>query len=172
MFIGAMIVLNLLAIGVEIDWGYRLTTEEAETFTSMEKLNKRMGWYVLENFFLLVFLFEACVRLQVHRCNYFWDAWNWIDLVIVSLSIIDSWVLTFMQSGGGFEARAFFGIKIIRMLRLLRFVRLLRMFQDLWLIVQGLLASLRTLVWVIVLLLFIIYIFGVFCTIQIGQSDG
>ena len=105
------------------------------------------------------------------RHNYFCDPWNWIDLSIVSLSVLDSWVWTFVQSGGGFEARAFFGIKIIRMLRLLRFVRLLRMFESLWLVVQGLLASIRTIVWVMALLFVIVYIFAVFTTIQIGQSD-
>merc|ERR1719359_673114 len=56
------------------------------------------------------------------------------------------------------------------MLRLVRFVRLLKMFQELWLIVSGLLNSMRTLGWVALLLTMFIYVPAIYLTVAIGQN--
>merc|ERR1719265_2622275 len=49
-------------------------------------------------------------------------------------------------------------------------IRLLRAFKQLWLIVKGLLASVKTIFWAFLLLVMIYYVFGIFFTQMIGSN--
>merc|ERR1719426_71960 len=66
-------------------------------------------------------------------------------------------------------------MSILRMLRLLRLARLLRvfrMFKELWLIVAGLTAAVRTLFWASLFLFLVIFMFAVFATQMIGHPTN
>ena len=54
---------------------------------------------------------------------------------------------------------------------LVRLVKLLRQFKELYLLVNGMLEQAKTLVWVQVLLLIILYVAGIIFTILIGQNS-
>merc|ERR1719217_1631873 len=71
-----------------------------------------------------------------------------------------------MESGLGI----FGTLRVVRMFRLVRLIRLLKMFKELWLVVNGLMESLKTLGWVSILLLLFLYIMAIFTTMQIGQA--
>lgn len=68
--------------------------------------------------------------------------------------------------------RALTCLRVIRMLRLVRFVRMLRMFRELWLIVNGLVNSMKTLGWVGLLLVCFLYVCAIFLTTQVGQNHN
>lgn len=62
---------------------------------------------------------------------------------------------------------------ILRMLRLCRFVRMLRLlkiFKELWLIVKGLIDSLRTILWASLLIVVFTYSFAIFTTQAVGHN--
>merc|ERR1719456_486542 len=59
-------------------------------------------------------------------------------------------------------------LRMLRVLRVVRMVRLLRIFKELWLIVKGILESTKTIAWVSLLLLMILYVCAIFFTQMIG----
>ncbi|KAF4677932.1 hypothetical protein FOL47_008036 [Perkinsus chesapeaki] len=157
MFIAAAICINAIVVGIEIDQG-NLTAD----------IGYRFGWYAIENIFVLIFTCELVARLRRYRRVYFRDPWNCLDFVIISLGIVETWLLA--PIGSAANLRMLTTLRVVRLLRLGRLVHLLRSFKELWLIINGLLDSLKTLGWVSLLLLLVLYVCGIFTTIQIGQD--
>jgi voltage-gated sodium channel len=157
--IGCVIFLNAILMGVELDSSDREVTE----------ISDRLFWYVIEILFALVFLAELCARVYVHHFAFFKTAMNCFDALLVALTILDTFILSPMSSGG--SVRVVGALRVIRMMRLVRLVRLLPRFKELWLIVNGLAHSLKTLAWVSLLLSVTLYFFAIFATQQIGQND-
>ncbi|KAF4691758.1 hypothetical protein FOZ60_014908 [Perkinsus olseni] len=124
-FIAAIICVNVIVIGLEIDLG---------DFTA--NIEDRLGWYAVENVFLLIFTFEMVARMRHHGRYYFRDPWNTLDCIIVTLGIIETWFLAPIGSASNF--RMLTSLRVIRLLRLGRLVHLLRSFKELWLIIMGL----------------------------------
>ncbi|KAF4718719.1 hypothetical protein FOZ63_000099 [Perkinsus olseni] len=88
----------------------------------------------------------------------------------VWLAVVDTWILPLVSECAASDVRALTALRVVRMLRLVRFVRLLRMFKELWLIVEGLVHSVRTLAWVAVFLVCLIYVCAIFLTMQVGHN--
>ncbi len=105
-------------------------------------------------FILGIFVIELGIKLYAFRWEFFKDAWNIFDLIIVIFSLIS---LT-----GGFS--------IIRTLRILRTLRLLRKLKKLRLIIDSLLQAIPSIAWVAVLLSLVFYIFGVIGTNLFGTE--
>ena len=120
------------------------------------KLQDRLEWYLIEvsgrppersiapplsvclqNCFLLVYVFEMCSRLYYERMRYFHDGWKLLDFILVTLAVLDTWVMETVravnssQEGGKVNLRLLSTLRIARMLRLVRLVRLLRVFKEL-----------------------------------------
>jgi voltage-gated sodium channel len=153
--IGAAVIVNAIIIGVEVDHGRG------------DLLEDRMMYFILDAFFSLGFFLEMLVRQSQLGWDYFLDPWNVFDYVLVVLSCVD--LAVSISNEGSMAA-----VRIIRLLRLLRIVRNIRgirMFRELWMIIQGLLDSLRTLGWVGALLIMIVYCVAVVVTSVIGHSD-
>jgi hypothetical protein len=96
------------------------------------------------------------------------DASNLMDFFLIAIAVLDAILAWFGTTGLGVLSI----LRVLRMLRLVRFVRLLKMFQELWLIVSGLLNSMRTLGWVALLLGMFIYVPAIYLTVQIGQNPA
>lgn len=62
-------------------------------------------------------------------------------------------------------------LRFVRLLRLVRLVRLFRIFKELWLVANGLINAMKTLLWVCIMILIVCYIGGIFTTLQIGHND-
>lgn len=169
MMIGVVIFVNMIFIGLEQDLGYKFSAEDDKTLSPIQRIEKRLFWYVMENLFCIIFLIEMLMRMYVHRWKYFHDSWNVLDFILVSTAVIDTYILSFI--GGSGKVRMLTSLRVVRMLRLVRFVRMLRMFKELWLIVNGLLNSMKTLGWVGLLLCCLLYVFAIFLTNQVGQND-
>merc|ERR1719335_145143 len=115
----------------------------------------------------MVFFAEMLVRQWQLGWDYFLDPWNVFDYVLVVLNCVD--LAVSLSDEGSMAA-----VRIIRLLRLLRIVRNIRgirMFRELWMIIQGLLDSLRTMCWVALLLFMIVYCVSVCLTTTVGHSD-
>lgn len=162
--VGVVIIVNALLIGMEID------SFDGES----RAIGDRIVWYALENIFCLLFLFELLGRLYFHHMAYFYSDgvphfMNIMDFFLVAMSILDTWILT--PLAGGSSLRVLMALRVCRIARLVRLIRLINMFKELWLIVHGLIQSMRTLGWVCVLLVVTAYTFGIFATQQIGQKN-
>jgi voltage-gated sodium channel len=169
MMIGVVIFVNMICIGLEQDIGYKFTEEDNQNMSPVTRIQKRLTWYVMENLFCVIFLVEMLMRMKLHRWKYFNDSWNCLDFCLVMSALVDTYILSFVGSGG--KVRMLTALRVVRMLRLVRFVRMLRMFKELWLIVNGLLNSMKTLGWVGLILCCLLYVFAIFLTNQVGQND-
>eukprot|EP00451_Oxyrrhis_marina_P024937 CAMPEP_0204345394 /NCGR_PEP_ID=MMETSP0469-20131031/26363_1 /ASSEMBLY_ACC=CAM_ASM_000384 /TAXON_ID=2969 /ORGANISM="Oxyrrhis marina" /LENGTH=431 /DNA_ID=CAMNT_0051330829 /DNA_START=22 /DNA_END=1314 /DNA_ORIENTATION=+ len=154
--VAGVIVANLVLMGVETD-------NEVE-----EGSATRIFFYVLEVTFNAVYVFEIIARVHCKGWTYFCDAANLGDVVIVLLSGADAFVLTPMGTEGPFSSMA--SLRVLRLFRLVRLFKLMTMFRELWLLMLGLIRSLRTLSWVGILCLIVLYVAGIFATLLIGQD--
>lgn len=152
--IGVAVIANAVQLGVEVDYP-----------------DHRSTYAVLEHMFTGIFSLEMIFKLVELRVGYFKDPWNLVDFILVWLSIVDIWILTLISgTGDGPDLRIFSMLRILRILRLLRAVRLFKVFRELWRIVKGILNSLRAVSWTAMLLIFLLYICGVFCCVVVGKN--
>mmetsp|Transcript_113085 Transcript_113085/g.326726 ORF Transcript_113085/g.326726 Transcript_113085/m.326726 type:complete len:727 (-) Transcript_113085:49-2229(-) len=149
-----LILLNAASIGLESDW-------------SLRHLGEPMPMYMeaFETFFAIAFSVELVLRIGadgrgfLHRENMNL-AWNIFDIFVV----ITCWCEKFVGfvTAGGADVSVLRVLQIFRLVRILRIIRVMRFFKELRLMVQGIAASLKPLVWCIVLLCLVMFTFGVF----------
>lgn len=159
-FIALCVVLNAVQLGMELDY------EEY-----------KYVYNYLDHIFTGFFTIEMLIKLKELKHRYFCEGWNLLDFFLVMLSILDVWALplvfTLLFTGGSGQQdlRMFSVLRILRVLRVIRAVRLLRVFQELWKIVRGIMDSVRTIFWASLLLIFLLYICGIFCCAMIGKNE-
>eukprot|EP00441_Pelagodinium_beii_P018878 CAMPEP_0197655808 /NCGR_PEP_ID=MMETSP1338-20131121/39679_1 /TAXON_ID=43686 ORGANISM="Pelagodinium beii, Strain RCC1491" /NCGR_SAMPLE_ID=MMETSP1338 /ASSEMBLY_ACC=CAM_ASM_000754 /LENGTH=495 /DNA_ID=CAMNT_0043231527 /DNA_START=62 /DNA_END=1547 /DNA_ORIENTATION=+ len=146
--------LNIFIIGLEQD-----VDPNGESFV----------WFLFEAFFACLFLGELIIRYMAARDTFFKDGWNIADLLLVVGSIVDCFVLN--PAGLGGQIRFFTVIRALRVIRLVRLVRMFTAFRELWLLVGGLINSVKALSWVGCIIFMLIYVCGIICTAEIGQND-
>eukprot|EP00400_MALV-I_sp_L67-5_P000018 gene18-393_t len=156
--IGLAIILNAIFIGLETDLGPTDT-----------EIDKRFTWYVIEFVFTLIFFVEMILRQYYHGLDYFKSSWNLLDFSLVVIAVLETWILAPMGLAG--QLRMLTALRVVRMLRLVRLIRLLHVFKELWLIVNGLIESMKTLMWVSCLLTLFLYVCAIFMTMQVGQNS-
>lgn len=124
-------------------------------------------WW-LNQVFLAVFILEASLRL------YFLGAkralsqrWVQFDLIIITIGIVDQWIVPQFETDGGV---AFISVlRVLRLFRLLKLIRLVSFFQELWLLVFGMIQTAQTIFWTVVFLGLLLYLGGVYLTQTIGD---
>ena len=140
LFFGTFVILNGLMMGYTTD-----LSEEAVNDPVLKDI---------EAAFLVVFITELLIRViargVVKSCK---DPWTSFDVVVISISVIDNYVLT--GEGGGSSMSI---LRIIRLLRLARLIRLLRLLKELWLLVMSIVEAMKTLVWAVLMLVVVMYI--------------
>lgn len=142
---GLVVLVNAIAMGVRIDC----------------QCGSDLLWQVLDNIFLIAFIIEFCLRAAISGIRHFGimllsDSWIQFDFLVVCLSIVDTWVLGGVGSGGVYTLA-----RLYRLLKLVKMVRVLRAFRQLAMLVEGILSSLQTLFWAVLLLGMTIFILSV-----------
>ncbi|CAJ1341465.1 unnamed protein product [Effrenium voratum] len=163
----AFIVANSLTMGIQADWMVTHIGEDAP-----------MVFDIFENMFAVVFTCELVMRIFVYNVNFFRMAdwkWNIFDTLVVGLQLFDIITTLTIQAGSNNQAGANFNfmrlVRLMRLLRILRLMRVLRFVQELRSMVMSIAASLRSLMWTIVLLAFLMYGVGV-CLTQMVADRG
>ena len=103
---------------------------------------------LLENLILAFFCIELSIRIlaETKPINYFKDPWNLFDFIIVVICFIP------------FKDKA---IYVLRLIRVLRTFRLFRAFPNLRPVVNGLISSISSVIFVAMLLGVVVYIYAV-----------
>lgn len=83
--------------------------------------------------YFFVFLFEAFIKILAFRKHYFYDKWNWFDLIILVITTVDVvvdvfWPKDCSTAGQQFSAS---GLKTIKVLKVLRVSRMIKLFKGL-----------------------------------------
>eukprot|EP00931_Biecheleriopsis_adriatica_P053393 TRINITY_DN31230_c0_g1_i1.p1 TRINITY_DN31230_c0_g1~~TRINITY_DN31230_c0_g1_i1.p1 ORF type:complete len:488 (-),score=48.74 TRINITY_DN31230_c0_g1_i1:76-1539(-) len=154
-FIGVIIILNTVVVGIEVD------------YSRGSRIEDKVEFFLAEILFGFVFAFETATRVHRDGWTYFEDAWNLFDYCLVVLSISDIFIATANTPSviGGKSLR------VLRFLRVVRSIRGLKAVSGLWIIIQGLLDSWRTVFWVFCICVVLIYCCAVALTTVCGQ-DG
>lgn len=151
------VVLNAFLIGLEQEFSDHDTG-----------IGKRFLWYMIELLFAFMFLGEMIARIASLQISFFTDFWNLADLVIVIGAVIDA--LVFAPANINGKLRLLTTLRILRCVRLVRLVRMFPVFRELWLLVGGLVNSVKALAWVCLILFLVMYSCGVVVTTLIGQN--
>jgi len=147
-YIGTMIMLNALVMGIETDH------------------DMGMVGLVLEHIFTATWTVEMVIRIATLKPRgYFTDPWYLLDFCLAWMSILDAWILP-----GGSSLKMLSVLRILRMLRMLRLVKFLKLFKELWLLVHGLVKAVSVLSWVMVLIIIVVYVAALFMTSVVGHE--
>lgn len=146
---------------------------------------EQLEFSVMNHFFCAYFFLEWLMRFGAFRrkLNGLRDAWFCFDGFMAILMVLETWlmpvVMLIVHHGQGGGNSSLGGGSILRLLRLarltrlLRMVRLLRAMPELLVLVKGVVAALRSVVFTLLLLLVMIYIFSiVFVQVSKGTQLG
>jgi len=161
-FMGALIILNFIAILVEVEWkGYDLAYELGYRVNDAGWSDAQQRFNIVEKVFNAFYLFELILRLIVLRKDFFREVFDVCDGIIVVVCSVDSFILDPLMSEGSssnFVAMARM-IRILRALRVFRFLRVLRLMSSLSalrVLLKTITMSIDSLVWSMAVVGFII----------------
>jgi hypothetical protein len=160
----AVISLNAVYIAVDTDWN----KPEPLTATDTNSLTDS-SWFFqfMEHAFCVYFTFEIVIRFLAFKkkSNCRKDAWFVFDSFLVTLMVLETWVLLFVGliTGGGGE-NPLGNASILRLFRLLRLSRLMRMLRslpELMILIKGMVAAMKSVFYVMCLLMILTYVFAI-----------
>jgi len=155
--VALLLVINSVLTGVEVD------NSRGDSFED------RSAFFALDALFLVAFCAEMLSRLHQLGWDYFEDPWNIFDYALIILNCADFVFSVNKDGAAGLKLAS--TLRALRLLRIVRAIRGLKMFNSLWLLIQGLLDSLKAMFWVSVLLIVAIYCIGVGLTILAGHDE-
>eukprot|EP00929_Paragymnodinium_shiwhaense_P104310 TRINITY_DN68632_c0_g1_i1.p1 TRINITY_DN68632_c0_g1~~TRINITY_DN68632_c0_g1_i1.p1 ORF type:complete len:588 (+),score=102.98 TRINITY_DN68632_c0_g1_i1:93-1856(+) len=152
-FVMMLVVVNAIWIGLELD----LRKPHAEGITL---------WVVAEQMFCVLFTGELVVRLCACQSKRYLllDGWFLFDLLLVSIMLIETWLLPLLSSLGIGSIGVLGNASVLRLLRLVRITRmakLMRFMPELVIMVKGMTTGLRSVIATCFMLGFNIYVFAI-----------
>lgn len=168
--VGVVILLNCATIGIEVNDTVQHVSDELmkvawvgeQLFTAFFLIE-----FLLRLFFLGWKIFVPCVASVLpvgEQVQNFMDA-----LLVWGTGVFLSWILPLSTGSGAGLFRVFTALRAFRLLRLVRVVRKLPAFNEVYLLIRGLSASMRTLFWTVVVVCLITYIFSIFGVVLISS---
>ncbi|CAE7865029.1 SCN2A [Symbiodinium microadriaticum] len=157
-----------------------LYTTDLEMRNIDQPLNTDSNIYLIELVLASFYVVELLLKLMVHKIYFFWNAemaWNWFDFFLVVFSIIENLlvydllpVAAAAASNDGAEAAdgssSSVNLGFLRLIRLCKIVKILRVFRtlkffsELRLMLDCVLGSLINAMWCVIMLVFVMYVFG------------
>eukprot|EP00747_Dinoflagellata_sp_TGD_P096135 gnl/TRDRNA2_/TRDRNA2_166737_c1_seq3.p1 gnl/TRDRNA2_/TRDRNA2_166737_c1~~gnl/TRDRNA2_/TRDRNA2_166737_c1_seq3.p1 ORF type:complete len:657 (+),score=112.12 gnl/TRDRNA2_/TRDRNA2_166737_c1_seq3:50-1972(+) len=157
-FITVSVMLNVILIGVQVEYGAQHRTLEVPS-----------AFTIFEAMFCVIFSAELFLKWVVYGWRFFFAApgysWNLFDLVVVTMQVAES---TMALLGTAYELPMNFSfmriLRVLRVVRILRAVRLLRFISELRALVISITSSVKPLFWSMTFLCLLIYVFSVVLT--------
>lgn len=157
--ISFLILLNAISIGAQ-------TNAQLSRSDTTDKI-----FEVVDKIFYVIFLTELTMRFAAYGLTFFtskeWQ-WNFFDAGIVGLQTFETISSAVISDDSNTQGSSFSFLRIMRILRLariFRIVRLLRFVQELRTMVSSIASSMKSLVWTLVLIIFLMYVSGI-CVCQ------
>lgn len=162
--IGFLIMINAVLMGLELDQ-HELAEPSPVKLSFLTTPHIPQGIFDAFEFgFFIIFALELIMRFVVHRCAMLREFSTYIDCAalapIVLLFVFD------VESSKQLTL-----LRIFRLLKLCRISRLIRLSRELSVLVRSIASSLRSLLWIGVLLLIVVYCAAITCTMLIGHDE-
>lgn len=123
---------------------------------------------ILEHVFTFLFTVELTLRAIVFNWTFWVDQENHLDIFLVILSVLNSWIL----GPAGIEADFLRKASVLRILRLVRIAKSFRrQFKEMWQLLQGIVDSFETLVWTYVMMNIVLYFFAIMATVVFAKME-
>eukprot|EP00435_Cladocopium_sp_Y103_P026760 s1698_g6.t1 len=142
LLIGVMLCVNTIVIGIETDYSRGRKLEEPGWSGHQD----RLVFFIIETLFAVTFFSEVIVRMHHHGWEYAIDPWNIFDYCLVVFGWTDVLVSVTDTGSGGLRLAS--SLRLFRLLRVVRSIRGIKVLAGLWVVIQGLLDSYRTVLWV------------------------
>lgn len=168
MIIGFCIVLNALVMALEIEYtGLRFKKQELDECDGCGRVPLVEDMFlVLENMFTAIFFVELVVRLKMEGYRYLCLLPNFMDSMIVLVSIVDSWVLAPLGDDSMGNVAVLRLMRLLRLAKVLRVVRVMKAFTSLRVLVRAVANSVGALAWSMTLL-FVLELIGAIFLAQV-----
>eukprot|EP00929_Paragymnodinium_shiwhaense_P013513 TRINITY_DN121362_c0_g1_i1.p1 TRINITY_DN121362_c0_g1~~TRINITY_DN121362_c0_g1_i1.p1 ORF type:complete len:517 (-),score=44.25 TRINITY_DN121362_c0_g1_i1:278-1828(-) len=159
LLIGLVIALNALYLAYETDYALTSPVDEPNP----------MWMVVMGKFFTGVFVFELVFRMCGGLRQFFCtgNTWNYFDFIVVTLTVAEEFldgVATMSNMRMARIVRLTRTIKILHMLRIIRVISALRM------IMFSLIGTLRQVFWSFLLIILLIFVFGIIFGQVVGNA--
>lgn len=157
----SLIIINTLVVGLQVEASAH---GHKETF-----------WDNVEFCNGAAFSVEVIIRMFALGGRFFWDPdkdhlWNYLDITMVMMNFVEVVIDISGAAGNSLQNLLVMRLaRLVRIIRVVRVVRLLRFLRPLRLLVHSIFGTLKTLVWVVLLLVAIIYAFSVVFTQAIAE---
>lgn len=154
---------NVIFVGIQV---------EGSAINHGDTSDKDTAMVGLQIFFCFFFICELLTRMAAEGRKFFRSTdcgWNMFDLFVVCATIVDTSMIVAALAAGDGQAkmssfsmlRTFRIMRIIRVVRVIRVIRLISFFRELRMMCTSILSCFTSLLWVLVVLLFMFYIVGV-----------
>jgi len=150
-------------IGIEIDWD--MQNAGSSTLLVFEVFNIS---------FIIIFTVELALRMANERCSFFARTskkigWNVFDTLLVVSALGELILSKVLASSPDMSVMRVF--RTMRLVRGFRIIRVLSFFKDLRVMLAGIVYSLHSLVWAVLLLACMMYLFAV-CVLQFAADEA
>lgn len=121
---------------------------------------------IIEHSFTAFFSIELVLRAIVFNWTFWFDTENHLDIFLVAMSVLNTWILKPANIEADFLRKA----TVLRILRLIRIAKNFKsQFKEMWQLLRGLRDSLETLVWTYVMVNIVLYFFAILATVLFGK---
>ncbi|CAK0888860.1 unnamed protein product, partial [Prorocentrum cordatum] len=173
LFFCMVIVANAAWIGLEVN--YQAGVQEGQRCRRCQS----QAFLAVGHAFTALFAVELSIRLGAEGLRFFHGRssnafWNYFDTAIVAISLFEVFLeVASLLDGGGTDWANLRVLRIMRITRLLRVIRVTRIFRyvrALRTLVYSIACTLKSLFWASVLLMLIMYVFGILFTSAASAS--
>mmetsp|Transcript_78570 Transcript_78570/g.254018 ORF Transcript_78570/g.254018 Transcript_78570/m.254018 type:complete len:682 (+) Transcript_78570:127-2172(+) len=156
-----LIIGNTIFIGVQVEDAASSLHQPPYTYTEPQYIT------VLEMMFFIIFLLEWMFRVAAYGRRFCITdgGWNLFDTFIVSIMVLEQLDRLLTTTGMPFgQVASLRMLRSVRVVRVIRMVRAMKFLSGLRVLLQTVLAALRSMVWTCVVVVTVLYMFGVMFT--------
>jgi len=170
--IGAIIVLNTIFLGIQIDSKARSLLYAKDSDVDSASNDSRVI-LITETVFAVIFLLELIARMIAFHRRFPFSFWNIFDFVVVMAAVLEE-CLKYGIGGDTIAVKlsVFRMMRVFKLLRTLRIIRVVRVFRELRIVLASMMAALRQLVWTLFLLMILIYMVSVLILTELTSKEG
>lgn len=156
-FMACVIILWAVRLGVEAQWHQ----DHHEVLADV--------YFALDITFAVLFAGEIVIKLAILRGGFFAKPWNILDVFLTAAAIVDLWQ-DCHPDGAKLEHTKL--MSTLRFLRVIRLIRILKSVEELVMVVEGITKAMTSVFWVMFLLFLVVYMFGVFVTMELSKDEA
>eukprot|EP00746_Dinoflagellata_sp_MGD_P136315 gnl/MRDRNA2_/MRDRNA2_70263_c0_seq1.p1 gnl/MRDRNA2_/MRDRNA2_70263_c0~~gnl/MRDRNA2_/MRDRNA2_70263_c0_seq1.p1 ORF type:complete len:615 (+),score=115.77 gnl/MRDRNA2_/MRDRNA2_70263_c0_seq1:81-1925(+) len=164
--VSTLIVCNVVVVALEVDWQARHIGAAKPTLFNL-----------IETGFCMIFLMELALRMMVEGRKFFTDQdwrWNVFDLIMIMLGVVQMclvhFVLVLLPSSYIVLVTWLKALRMLRVVRLVRVVQAITFFRELRLVWYGIIHSIISLMWLIIMVLFLMFFTTMFITHAVSKQ--